>query len=93
MQAGLAMVSALLGLWAWLDLGEPLLLAGSLLILAVVPFTLVVILPTNKLLLDAQPGRAGPEIRAMLVKWGRLHWVRNLLGLASVAAFALALAA
>jgi uncharacterized membrane protein len=93
MQAGLALLSALLGLWAWLDLGDPLLLAGALLILAVVPFTFLVIMPTNKPMLEASPERAGPETRAMLVKWGRLHRVRNLFGLASVAAFVLALAA
>lgn len=92
MQAGLAVASAALGLWAWLDSGDELLLAGALLILAVVPFTLFVIAPTNRRMLAAAPERAGPEERAMLVKWGGLHWVRNLLGLASVAAFGLALA-
>jgi uncharacterized membrane protein len=92
MQAGLALVSALLGLWAWLDLGEPLLLAGALLILAVVPFTFLVIMPTNKPMLETSPEQAGPGIRAMLVKWGRLHWVRNLFGLASISAFVLGLA-
>jgi hypothetical protein len=91
MQAGLALASAALGLWAWLDLGVALLLAGALLILAVVPFTFLVIMPTNKRMLAAAPERAGAQERAMLVRWGGLHWVRNLLGLASVAAFALAL--
>jgi hypothetical protein len=93
MQAGLALLSAGVGLWAWLDLGAPMLLAGALLILAVVPFTFLVIMPTNKRMLEASPDRAGPETRAMLVRWGGLHWVRNLLGLASIAAFVLALAA
>lgn len=92
MQAGLAILAAALGLWAWLDVGDPLLLAGALLILAVVPFTFFVIMPTNKRMLAAAPEQAGPETKAMLVKWGGLHWVRNLLGLASTAAFALALA-
>jgi len=92
MQAGLAALSAALGLWAWLDDGGPPLLAGALLILAVIPFTLFVIMPTNKLMLATPPEQAGTEARAMLVRWGALHWVRNLLGLASIAAFALALA-
>jgi inner membrane protein involved in colicin E2 resistance len=92
MQAGLAILAAALGLWAWLEAGDPLLLAGALLILAVVPFTLFVIRPTNDRMLAVAPDRAGAQERAMLVRWGGLHWVRNLLGLASIAAFALALA-
>jgi hypothetical protein len=92
MQAGLALLSAALGLWAWWDTREPLLLAGALLILAVVPFTLLVIMPTNKRLMAASPESAGPELRPLLVRWGTLHWVRNLLGLAAVFAFLAALA-
>ena len=93
MQAGLALGSGALGLWAWLEAGDPLLLGGALLILAVVPFTFLVIMPLNNRMLAIAPEEAGPQTRAMLVKWGGLHWVRNLLGLASVAAFAAALAA
>ena len=92
MQAGLALLAAALGLWAWLEAGDPLLLAGALLIFAVVPFTLFVIGPVNERMLAAAPELAGPATRAMLVRWGGLHRVRNLLGLAAVAAFALALA-
>lgn len=92
MQAGLALAAAALGLWAWLDAADPLLLGGALLILAVVPFTFVVIMPVNKRMLAIAPDEAGPRTRAMLVRWGGLHWVRNLLGLASVIAFTCALA-
>ena len=92
MQAGLALISAALGLWAWWGTREPLLLAGALLILAVVPFTLIVIMPTNKRLMGASPETAGPDLRPYLVKWGTLHWVRNLLGLAAMLAFLTALA-
>ena len=91
MQAGLAIVAALLGLSAWLERGDTLLLAGALLILAVVPFTLVVIMPVNNRMMATPPEEAGPETRAMLVRWGALHRVRNLLGLAAVAAFAVPL--
>jgi hypothetical protein len=92
MQAGVALLAAVLGLWAWLDARDPLLLAGALLILAVVPFTFLVIMPVNNRMLATPPEEAGPETRAMLVRWGNLHWVRNLLGLAAVAALAAALA-
>ena len=89
MQAGLALLAAALGLWGWTEGGGALPLAGALLVLAVVPFTLFAIMPTNKRLLATPPEAAGPETRALLVRWGGLHWVRNLLGLAAVAAFAL----
>ena len=92
MQAGLALLAAALGLWGWAEGGDALRLAGALLILAVVPFTLFVIMPVNKRLLAAAPEAAGAETRALLVRWGGLHRVRNLLGLAAVAAFALDLA-
>jgi uncharacterized membrane protein len=92
MQAGLALISAALGLWAWWGTREPLLLAGALLILAVVPFTLIVIMPTNKRLMAASPETAGPDLRPYLVRWGTLHGVRGLLGLAAMLAFLAALA-
>jgi hypothetical protein len=104
MQAGLATVSAVFGFWAWFQWRDPLLLAGALLILSVVPFTLIVIMPTNKKLeaiptKQARPkGRARAvrgspehEARTLLERWGRLHWVRNLLSAAGLAAFLLAL--
>jgi hypothetical protein len=87
MQAGLALLSAALGAWAWRDLGDPCLLVGALLVFAVVPFTLLVIMPTNKRLQATPPDAANAETRALLVRWGRLHWFRNLLGAAAVAAF------
>lgn len=92
MQAGLALIGAALGLWGWIDTGEALAAIGALLILAVVPFTLFVIMPVNKRMQATDPADAGPDTRAMLVKWSGLHWVRNILGLASVIAFAIVLA-
>jgi hypothetical protein len=93
MQAGLALVSAALGLWAWRDLGDACFLIAALLIFAVVPFTLLGIMPTNKQLQAKRPGTSDAETRPLLVRWGKLHWVRNLLGLASVAAYLTCIAA
>ena len=87
MQAGLALVGTLFGIWAWLDAGDIGLLIGALLIFAVVPFTLIVIRPTNNRMLATRPDQASPETRILLERWGRLHWVRNLLGAASVVSF------
>ncbi|WP_280324904.1 DUF1772 domain-containing protein [Pseudomonas sp. BN102] len=88
MQAPLAVIGFLAGSSAWW-LGAGLLwLIAAFLILAVVPFTLVVIEPrTNKPLLV--PGRdlGAAETRELLVKWGRLHAVRSVLGLIASAIF------
>lgn len=54
---------------AWLVLGVAL---GSL-----IPFTLVVIMPTNKRLLDPGLNASSSEASALLAKWGRLHAART----------------
>lgn len=87
MQAPLAIVGLLAGATAFLFGGGLGWLAGALLIGAVVPFTFKVIMPTNHLLLE--PGRdlSSPETRALLDKWGRLHWVRSALSLVAFVLF------
>jgi uncharacterized membrane protein len=85
MQAPLAIVGSVFGVLAWwLGAGTAWLVASGL-IFVVVPFTLVVIMATNKQLLA--PGRdlASSETRSLLVKWGRLHAVRSALSLAASA--------
>jgi uncharacterized membrane protein len=83
MQAPLALVSFAAGTAAWLFDAGGLWLVAALLIGTVVPFTLVVIMPTNNALLA--PGRdlASEETRDLLVRWGRLHGVRSVLSLVS----------
>ena len=83
MQAPLAMLSLLAGL------GSSLLGAGvawavaALLVGAVVPFTFIAIMPTNKALGAAGRDLASAETRALLARWGRLHAVRTVLSLAA----------
>ena len=48
-----------------------MLIAGFLLG-SLIPFTLIVILPTNKRLLDAGLAPGSPETAALLTRWGRL---------------------
>ena len=52
---------------------------AAVLLGAVVPFTLIVILPTNKQLLDPSLDPRGVKATALLIRWGRLHAVRSLL--------------
>lgn len=79
MQASLAIVSVITGVAAWLLGGELMWLVGAVLIGLVVPFTFIVIMPTNNRLLE--PGRdlTSLETRTLLEKWGRLHAVRSVL--------------
>ena len=65
-------------------------LAG--LLLANLPFTLIVIAPANVALLALGAGQAGAASRALIERWGALHAVRAGLSVLATAAFALAIA-
>ena len=62
-------------------------LGAALLIGAVVPFTFVVVLPTNHALLAPDRDLASDETRALLERWARLHAVRTVLSLAATAVY------
>ena len=86
MQASLAAVGTLSALVAWSQ-GEGLpVLIAALLLGSVIPFTLIVILPTNKQLLDPSLDRSSTRAALLLRRWGRLHLVRSVM---SGAAFTL----
>jgi hypothetical protein len=91
MQASLAMMSGALGLLAAWQTKEWRFLAGAILILANWPFTLIGIMPTNNKLKAISNETAGPESRAMIETWGRLHAVRTALGIAATIAYVWAL--
>jgi len=83
MQASLAIVAGVFGIVRAAGGGGPLWLWGAILILAVVPFTLLVIRPTNNRLLEPGRDRRSADTRLLLESWGRLHAVRTLLSLAA----------
>ena len=85
LQAPLAVIGFLFALIAWWQLAEPTWLAAGLLLGAVVPFTLIVIMPTNRKLLEPTRDLDSTETRALLMHWNRLHAVRSVLGLAAFA--------
>lgn len=88
LQAPLAVVSFVAGIAIWLfDGGSAWLVAASL-IGAVVPFTLLGIMPTNQRLLSPDLDLGSAETRALLVHWGKLHAVRTLLGLCGAGVYA-----
>ncbi len=81
MQASLAVLATIAGIVRWLLTGGTLWLAGSLCIFLVIPFTLVVIRPTNSRLLEPGRDRGSEDTRVLLKTWGCLHGVRSALSL------------
>lgn len=89
MQAPLAVFGFVFAVIAWLAGGHVSWLVGGLLLGLVVPFTLIVIMPTNKRLLSADLDRSSEQARQLLDGWNRLHGVRSALGLAALIIFLL----
>ena len=83
LQAPLAIVASLASLAAWLFRAGTWWLVAGILIGAVVPFTLLVIMPTNQKLLTTQREAVSSETQALLERWGRLHAVRTVLSLSA----------
>ncbi len=84
MQASLANLGFGLSVLAWVQGASGRWLVGGVLLGAVVPFTLIVITPVNKRLLDPMLDKRSAEAAQLLSRWGRLHAVRSFL---SVLAF------
>jgi hypothetical protein len=83
MQAPLAVLSLLSGLLTWFLGAGTLWLCAAVLIGLVVPFTFIVIMPTNQRLLENDRDVTSEQTRQLLVHWGSLHAVRTWLSLAA----------
>jgi uncharacterized membrane protein len=86
MQASLAGIGFLAAVVVWVTKGSFWWLAGGIILVAVIPFTLIVILPTNKKLLDRSLNNS-EVASALLARWARLHAVRTLLSVGSFLIF------
>ena len=64
--------------------GVSVLVAGILLAIVMV-WTLVVVMPVNRQLLDPARTSATPDTDVLLKKWGRLHLIRTIAALLSLA--------
>ena len=91
MQASGAVISGVLGLIAAWATADWRWVVGAVLILANWPYTLLVIMPTNRALKAIAEKDAGAQSRALIVKWGGLHAVRTALGIAATLAYLWAL--
>ena len=87
MQIIFALAAAIGGISAWF-LGAPRLwFVGAVLIFAVIPFTLIVIMPTNKKLFDPALDRTSEVTHQLLHDWGKLYAVRSILALGASVVF------
>ncbi len=86
-QGSLAAVGFLSALRAWKSSADARWLLRGGLLVAVIPFTAVVILPTNKQLLDPATACDLALAEHLLRRWGRLHAVRSLASLMSLLLF------
>jgi len=86
MQASLVVVGGVRGLVAFLsDLNWRWLL-GALVLLVNWPYTILIIMPTNRRLRDTQADAATAETRRM-IRWGILHAGRSLLDFVATLVF------
>jgi hypothetical protein len=79
MQATLAALGLLASVAAWLTGATFWWLVSGIMLGAVIPFTLFVILPTNKLLLSPTLDKRSAQTGQLLARWGMLHAVRSAL--------------
>jgi hypothetical protein len=79
MQVTLAAVCLLSSIAAWLAGATFWWVVAGVLQVSVIPFTLIVILPTNKQLLSPTLDKRSAEAERLLARWGALHAVRSVL--------------
>ena len=91
LQAPLAALGSLLAFLSWWLDRDLAWLIGGVILLAVIPFTLVVIFPTNKKLESEELDLSSAQAEHLLRLWGRLHAVRSALSLLAFLVFLFAL--
>jgi anthrone oxygenase-like protein len=91
LQGSLAVAGSVLAfVSAWLS-RDPAWIVGGVLLCAVVPFTLLVIFPTNKKLQNKDLDVNSAEAERLLRLWNKLHAVRSTLSLLAFGVFLFAL--
>jgi hypothetical protein len=91
MQAPLATIGSILGFISWWLEKDTAWLIGGIFLFAVVPFTLIAILPTNKMLENDKLDSFSAHAEQLLRRWGRLHAVRSGLSFLAFVIFLFAL--
>ena len=91
MQAPLALVGSFLAFLSWWREKDAAWLHGGVFLFAVIPFTYMVILPTNRQLESDELDFSSGQAEHLLRLWGRLHAVRSALSSVAFATFLIAL--
>jgi uncharacterized membrane protein (GlpM family) len=91
LQASLAVIGSLFAVLSWWLDKKRVWLIGGVLLFAVVPFTLIVVLPTNKKRESDRLDSSSDQTQHLLFLWGKLHAVRSLLSLLAFVIFLMAL--
>jgi hypothetical protein len=91
LQASLAVIGSILAALSWWLDKDVAWLIGGILLFAVVPFTLIVLLPTNKKLESDELDSSSAQAEHHLRFWGKLHAVRSLLSFLAFVIFLIAL--
>jgi len=87
MQASLAIVGGFFGVVAFFSTFEWRWLLGAGVLLVNWPYTMVVMMPTNRRLMNTPAEAATAETRRMIRWWGVLHAGRSALGLIATLVF------
>jgi len=87
LQGALAAFGFLSAIAAWFMGASFWWLVGGSVLGLVIPFTLVVIFPTNKKLLDPSLDKSSELASVLLARWAKLHAVRSVLSLVAFLIF------
>ena len=87
MQASVVIAGGFFGLVAFLSTFEWRWLLGAVILLANWPYTIFVVMLTNRPLMDTHPEAATVETRRIIGRWGILHAGRSALGLVATLIF------
>ncbi len=87
MQASLSLFGSMCAVAAWLLGGSLWWTIAAIPLALVIPFTLVIISPTNRKLVNPTLDRKSETARQLLSHWGRLHAVRSMLSIVSLVSF------
>jgi uncharacterized membrane protein len=89
MQATLAVLGFIAAILVWFVERNIWWLVGGAIFVSVVPFTLIIILPTNKRLLEPTLDKTSSQAHELLTRWHRLHAVRTVLSCIALVIFLL----
>jgi hypothetical protein len=91
MQVVLAALGCIAAITVWLIDASLSWLVGGIILGSVIPFTLIVIFPTNKKLLAPTLDKTSANAQLLLSRWNKLHAVRSILSVIALIIFLLSL--